>query len=473
MKAFGTAGVRGVFNARQTPEQVYDLVLSSAFAFGRGRFGVGWDGRKSSAILSRVAGAAISAARSEAVSFGLVPTPVTAYGTRQEGCKLGFSVTASHNPPEYSGLKVFDGHGMELSKQDEARIERVMVVKPRIESRSTGNLTGRRVLDTYLQSMLGRFEPAAQGLKILVDCSNGPGAFVTPEVLGALGHRVIPLNAQVSWRFPARLPEPTAQNISETASIVSALGADLGFAHDGDADRLVMINSAGRVLPDSLTSVMVMKALVKKRGTVVLSENTSSEVEEEAQKLGAKVVRSRIGKTFAEITKENAVFATEPSKVVDPSWGMWEDGMYGAALIADAIARDRSLLSLLDSEPRWHYKQVNVLRQVNFDDLAQRAEGVFARFRISDVRRLDGIKLVFRDNSWIMFRASGTEPKTRIYCESLDALKVEELISVGRAVIEEVSATGTRARLICPRMPPRPSQRPCPRATRSTERRSS
>ena len=244
----------------------------------------------------------ISAAGSEAVSFGLVPTPVTAYGTRQEGCKLGFSVTASHNPPEYSGLKVFDGHGMELSKQDEARIERVMVVKPRIESRSTGNLTGRRVLDTYLQSMLGRFEPAAQGLKIARGLLERPWSLCNPErcwVPWVI--RVIPLNAQISWRFPARLPEPTAQNLSETASIVSALGADLGFAHDGDADRLVMINSAGRVLPDSLTSVMVMKALVKNAGPSCSPRTRRPRSKRRRRSLGAKVVRSRIGKTFAEI----------------------------------------------------------------------------------------------------------------------------------------------------------------------------
>lgn len=120
--------------------------------------------------------------------------------------------------------------------------------------------------------------------------------------------------------------------------------------------------------------------------------------------------------------------------------------MYGAALIADAVAADRSLLALLDSEPRWHYQQVNVPRQVNFEDLVRRAEDVFARFRISDIRHLDGIKLVFKDRSWIMFRASGTEPKTRIYCESLDALRVGELIAMGRTVIEETSVTGTRAR---------------------------
>lgn len=393
-----------------------------------------------------MASAAITAAGSETLSFDLVPTPVTAYGARQSGCKLGFSVTASHNPPEYSGLKVFDSRGMELSKQDEVKIERVMVVKPRMESRDFGRVTQGRALESYLESMQARFGPVDNGLRILVDCSNGPASFVTPKMLGDLGHRVTPLNAQTSWRFTARLPEPTAQNLSETASIVRALGLDLGFAHDGDADRLVMISSAGQVLPDSLTSIMVMKAVLKQRGVVVLSENTSSAVEEEAIALGARIVRSRIGKTFAEVEKEGAVFATEPSKVVDPSWGMWEDGMYAAVMIADAVARDRSLLNLLNSEPRWHYKQVNVARLVGFEKLAQSAESAFARFRISEIRRLDGVKLVFKDGSWIMFRPSGTEPKTRIYCESLDEIRIEELIVIGRQLIEAAAIFGREAR---------------------------
>ena len=104
----------------------------------------------------------------------------------------------------------------------------------------------------------------------------------------------------------------------------------MGFAHDGDADRLVLINSAGRVLPDSVVSILALRASVKKGGVVILSENTSSAVEEEAVRMGCRVVRSRIGKSFAEIEKEGAVFATEPSKIVDPRWGMWEDGMYAA-----------------------------------------------------------------------------------------------------------------------------------------------
>ncbi len=437
MPVFGTAGVRGIFNSTQTPEQVYKLALTSAFTFGKGPYGVGWDGRKSSAMLARVVAAGLWAAGSKALAFGLVPTPVTAYGTREEGCKLGFSVTASHNPPEYSGVKFFNGEGMELSKEEELRMERAMVVGADMNSREFGEAMGVEVLASYLARLIGRFEKSEKGLKVVVDCANGPGALVTPRALEALGHKVIPMNAQISWRFSAHLPEPTAHNLKDTASAVASLGADFGFAHDGDADRLVIINSAGVVVPDSVVSILALRASVQKGAVVILSENTSSSVEEEAVRVGCRVVRGRIGKTFAEIKSEGASFATEPSKIVDPRWGMWEDGMYGALLIADAVSKDPELLALINREPKWHYKQVNIPVSANLSILAHTIEEEFARFRIAEVRGLDGLKLVFKDGSWIMFRSSGTEPKTRIYCESLDETRLEELLASGRKVLEE------------------------------------
>ena len=443
---FGTAGVRGVFNSTQTPEQVYRLALTSAFTFGRGSYGVGWDGRKSSALLARIVAAGISSAGGQALLFGLVPTPVTAYGAREEKCKIGFAVTASHNPPEYSGVKFFDGRGMELPKEQELRIERAMVVGADMNSEEFGAVIHRDVLDSYCDKLVTRFGKSQKGLRIVVDCANGPGALVTPRVLEALGHTVLALNAQVSWRFPARPPEPTPHNLADTAAIVQSLRADFGFAHDGDADRLVMINSEGKVLPDSMVSVLALRALVRKGSNVVLSENTSSAVEEEAVTMGCRVVRSRVGKSFAEIEKEGAAFATEPSKVVDPKWGMWEDGLYGAALIADAASRDPELLKLTMAEPKWRYRQVNLPISVNLPEAAGRIEAEFARFRISETRRLDGLKLVFKDRSWIMFRSSGTEPKTRIYCESLDQLRLEELLESAKRVLEDVAAPGTGLR---------------------------
>jgi len=139
-KAFGTAGVRGVFNRTQTPEQVYRLAETIAFTFGRGNYGVGWDGRKTSALLARAVLSGVSAVGSNAFAFGVVPTPVVAYGTRSRSCFAGFSVTASHNPVEFSGVKVFNGKGMELSKTDEERVERALVVDVMKSSGNFGQL---------------------------------------------------------------------------------------------------------------------------------------------------------------------------------------------------------------------------------------------------------------------------------------------------------------------------------------------
>ena len=446
MSVFGTAGVRGVFNSSQTPEQVFRLALTSAFVFGRGSYGVGWDGRKSSALLARVAAAGLVSVGGEAVLFGLVPTPVTAYGAREGRCKLGFSVTASHNPPEYSGVKFFNGEGMELRKEEELRIERAMVVEANMNSREFGGVRDGEVLEPYLERLTSRFRGTGKGLKIVVDCANGPGSLITPRALRALGHKVIALNGQISWRFPAHQPEPTVHSLVDTASIVSAVGADFGFVHDGDADRLVMVNSAGTVLPDSVVSILALRSTVQKNGVVILSENSSSAVEEEAVKMGCRVVRSRIGKSFAEITKEGASFATEPSKIVDPSWGMWEDGMYGAVLIADAVSKDSELLNLLSTEPKWRYRQLNVPVSTDLSRVVEAIETEFGRFRISEIRRLDGVKVVFKDGSWVMFRSSGTEPKTRIYCEALEQARLEELLATAKKVLEETVSPGNRSR---------------------------
>lgn len=437
LRMFGTAGVRGIFNSTQTTDQVYNLGLTTAFTFGKGVYGVGWDGRKSSLALAGAVASGVSGAGSEVLMFGLVPTPVTAYGSRKSGCKIGFSVTASHNPPEYSGVKVYNGRGMELSVDDEERIERVSVVGAKKDVANYGSIAHWDSINSYVRALGEKFDRGKESMKIVIDCANGPGSFVTPQVLQRMGHKVLPVNAQISWRFPGRFPEPTPETLSETAAMVSASGAAFGLAHDGDADRLVMINSGGRVMPDSVVSIVALRGLQRTSGVVVLSENSSSAVEEEALDLGFRVVRSRIGKSFAEVERNAAIFASEPSKVVNPEWGLWEDGMYCAALITDAISKDPGLLGFLNSEPKWHYRQINVVTSVNFRLLVERAEIEFERFRISEVRLLDGLKLIFKDHSWIMFRLSGTEPKVRIYCESRDTLKLEELLVVGTKVLQE------------------------------------
>ena len=443
MPVFGTAGVRGVFNSTQTPEQVHQLIEASAFVFGRGKYGVGWDGRKSSMVLARVVAASIAGCGSDAIEFGLVPTPVTAFGAREHDCQLGFSVTASHNPPEFSGVKVFNNKGMELSREEEGRIERGMVVESAKSSATAGFIESRDAIVSYTKALTSRFSRAENPLRIVVDCATGPAALVTPGVLSALGNKVVPLNTQLSWRFSARHPEPTAESLRETAAFVGGVGADLGLAHDGDGDRLVLINSSGRVLPDYMTSVLALEAIGKSSGSIIISENSSFAVEEAATSMGLRVVRGKIGKTFVEIEHEGAVLATEPTKIVDPSWGMWEDGIYCAALIADVIARRPDLRKAIDGEFEWLYRQLNLPVSVDVGRVGEQIDEYFGKYRISERRSMDGLRVVFKDKSWVMFRPSGTEPKTRIYCEARDELRLAELVDVARALVERLAGRPT------------------------------
>ncbi len=429
--------MRGVFNRTQTPDQVYELAETIAFVSGRGAYGVGWDGRKVSALLARTVTSAVNAVGSDVFAFGVVPTPVIAYGTRSRSCLDGFAITASHNPPEYSGVKVFDSRGMELARSDEERIERAMGVDVMKTSGRFGAVNpDGGVINDYVEALVSRYRPAPDGLRIAVDCANGPGAFVTPRVLRALGHRVIPINGQVSWKFPARLPEPTPTNLSDFAKIVPALSADFGFAHDGDADRLVMVDRMGNVVPDSILVILAMRGLEAAGGTVVVSENSSAAVEEEAERLGFRVVRSRVGKSFATMAEEGGVFASEPTKIVDPSWGFWEDGMNAAAMIAGVLSREREALDTVMEETKWHYRQVNLETPVRMAALVKNARTSFRRLKIAEERTLDGYKLVFNDGSWVMFRSSGTERKTRLYCESRDLQTLELLVQLGVQCVE-------------------------------------
>ena len=440
VKAFGTAGVRGVFNRTQTPEQVYRLVETIAFALGKGRYGVGWDGRKASALLARTVFSAINAVGSDTYAFGLVPTPVLAFGTRSRSCIAGFSVTASHNPPEFSGVKVFNRNGMELPKSDEERIERAMAVDIMKPSGKFGQIIpDEEVVDEYMQSILSRHQRASQPLRIAVDCASGPGGMVTPEILKRLGHHVVAVNAQVSWRFPARLPEPTATNLSDFARMVPALGVDFAFAHDGDADRLVMVDSKGNVVPDSILTILALRGLGLSKGSAVISENSSSAVAEEAEKLGLSVKRSRVGKTFAVLEAEGGVFAAEPSKVVDPEWGLWEDGINASAIVSTLLASDRGLLGRTMQEIQWRYRQTNIKSTVRMDVLRIKVKESFRKLRIAEERDLDGLKLVLSDGSWVMFRPSGTEPVTRIYCESKDSQQLDVLTQLGIQCVEASS----------------------------------
>jgi phosphomannomutase len=413
---------------------------------GEGRFGLGYDSRRTSTILANIAASAMNWYGSNVENYGMIPTPVLAFNIKNSKLHAGFSVTASHNPPEYAGVKVFGTDGIEFTLEAEHKVEQLMLESAEY-TKKQGDLSNfgstfenEEAVFLYREAMLKRAGAAKKSLKILVDCANGTAGTVTPFLLSELGHQIVTVNSHASGSFPGRLPEPMADTLQEVSSLSRSIGADLTIAHDGDADRLVLVDELGRVVPDYALSALMLKIVAEKvrKGTVIISVNSSSALEKIAKELGCSVQRSRLGKTFEELYKRKGIYGSEPSKIVDPRWGYWEDGIYAGVLIAQYLSDNNLTLSkALDWIPKYYNYQNNLQLGGVLDQSRVRSR-MNQRFlgRVERFDEMDGVKLYLRGGAWLMIRSSGTEKKVRVYVESSSEAEAKELLNeaVGIAI---------------------------------------
>jgi phosphopentomutase len=438
---FGTAGIRGTYGQEVTIREAIAVCFAVNRLLGRGRFGVGYDTRITSLVLANVACSAMNWYGSDVDDYGVIPTPVLAFTIKRSKLHAGFSVTASHNPPEFAGVKVFGIDGIEFSVEDERKLEHLVqeseeFTKPQEELGSFGStFENEEAILYYKEALVSRSRETKKRFKIVVDCANGTACNVTPDVLRELGHQVVTVNSHPSANFPGRLPEPMSDTLVEVATLAKSIGADFAIAHDGDADRLVMIDDLGRVVPDHDLSALALKVIVGsgRKGNVIISVNSSSAVEKVAEQLGCRVQRSRLGKTFGELYKRRGIFASEPSKMVDPRWGYWEDGIYTSVLISQYLSTEGIRLSeLLQSIPRYYNLQANVSMSspLDYGCVKSAFKEAFGP-EVDKFDELDGVKMYLRNGSWVMLRSSGTEKKARIYAES--KLERESMSLIDRA----------------------------------------
>ncbi|MEM4312216.1 MAG: hypothetical protein QXX95_07495 [Nitrososphaerales archaeon] len=437
---FGTSGIRGIVNETLFFEDIVKLAYS-CISVVKGPYCIARDERKNSPLIYEILKTSLNLFGEDVLEFGPLPTPVLAFGTRLFKRKLGFQVTASHNPPPYTGIKIFNSKGMQLPRLLELKIEKMLKEKIIIESPKRGSLTHYDGLKKdYIRKAIETLPKTKRKLRILVDSGNGMASLIIPEALKLLGHDVISINENPIWNFPSRPSEPTPQNLFYTSKMVSKLDLDLAFAYDGDGDRAVLINREGKVLPDHIfTSLVLMNLLREKKGNVVISVNTSNCVEEVALKRGCKVIRARLGKTYERLVEKDAIFASEPSKIINPDWGLWEDGMYASLFLIQNISSEEISVEEMSKDlPLYHYKQLNLpIGNLNYEKLEKSI--LKENFgEVKEIDKLDGIKLIF-DDSWILFRLSGTEPKARIYAESKDYNKVKRLLQKGKRIVSTLS----------------------------------
>ena len=293
-KLFGTFGVRGLVNQELTPNTTFDLGLALVTHLkNKGRVAVGHDNRTSSEMFEHAIIAGLTAGGCDVLRLGLIPTPVLSFGTRYFSCDAGVMITASHNPPEYNGVKFWDREGAGFERKRERMIESIVMRKGKlVDWQHIGHVSEADALNLYIQTILERVPKFKRRWKVVVDCANAAGSVVTPRLLRELGCKVISMNCQLDGTFPGRGLEPVVENLGELAKTVIACKADLGIAHDGDADRTIVVDERGKILSgDRVFALVALHHLRgRKRPRIVTTVATSSVLDDVTKKLGGKIV---------------------------------------------------------------------------------------------------------------------------------------------------------------------------------------
>jgi len=370
----------------------------------------------------------VLAAGAACYDTGVAPTPTLAIAARE--FKAGAMITASHNPPEYNGIKLLNPDGSAFNPEQQHQIEEI-VTNDSVSVAPWGDIHRYQVrngyIEVHIKHILSRI-PSTRRLKVVLDCGCGAGSVITPELLKRMGCEVIALNSFPTGFFPREI-EPTEDNLQTLIQATGELGADLGIAHDGDADRMMAVDDRGRFIPgDKLLTLFACQVNAKE---VVTTLDASMVVDE----MDFSITRTRIGDTcVSEQLKNGGDFGGEPSG----SWIFSEnslspDGIYAAARLV-TIAGQEKLSRLVDEIPQYPILRGSVdTYGMNIPDYKKH---LLALEPLS-VENIDGIKLNYKDG-WILVRPSGTEPKIRITAEAKSEERAKELYNSAVQAIEEI-----------------------------------
>jgi len=456
-KLFGTAGIRGNVREKVTERLALDLARAmSTMLANEGHIIVGSDYRTTSAELRATLLGGLLGGGVDVLDAGFLSTPVLAFGTRNLGAEAGIMVTASHNPPEDNGMKCYTHEGREYVPEEEEILERLISQGQfaTVPWNKMGALArAPNITNVYLERLLDRLEPFRRRLKVVVDCANGTAYNLTPIILSQMGCEVISLNAQPDGRFPGRPAEPNPTNLVTMCHFVRSVKADLGIAHDGDGDRLAVIDEKGKYINNDTVLAFFARLLLSEKGPgrVVTTVDTSSRIDKIVISSGGTLQRTRLGKTHVllnQADRESIRLCCEPWKIIDPAWGFWGDATYGACLVAQALDRSESRASALFHgipdypQERFFFPCPDGLKNTAMSKISQTMQ---TERHVREISMLDGVRVDFNDHSWVLIRKSGTEPKIRVYCEGRSPNRLRQLVSKSSSLVRRAVRIAQRS----------------------------
>ena len=424
-KLFGTNGIRGVFGETFTLDFVSEITLSLATYFRKGPILVGYDGRESSIIISKIVCSSLNSAGLDCAIAGLVPTPCLQYSTKNLGYLGGIMITASHNPPQYNGIKPTAKDGVEISRDDELKVEEIYFKKKwNITPQKLGATKKiENTVETYLKgikSQVNTQKIKSRKFRIVLDLGNGAQAVTAPRLCKELGCKVITINENIDGSFPGRGSEPTPQNLQILSKTVIKSKADLGVAFDGDGDRSIFCDNTGEILTGDRSALLLSQFLLEKnpKSKIVTTINSTSRIEDIAAGSKSKVIRTKVGsvEVSREMVSSKAVIGFEENGgFMYGKHSQVRDGAMTMALALDLLAASKKSISdelaLLPS---------SFTTKGKVECTKEDAKKIIQILKKEDHKKdtTDGIKIMFDKSNWVMVRPSGTEPIVRIYAES-------------------------------------------------------
>ena len=445
-KLFGSSGVRGLANVDLTPILACKVALAVATHSKSKKALVARDTRVSGNMLEDALVSGLLSTGTDVLIANIVPTPVLAYSAKALGADVGFMLTASHNPPQYNGIKVFNGESLSYTDADQEAVEKI-VAEGNFATADWHSLGKTIPVDasTIYLSAIQKVVTLKKRWNVVVDPGCGAAFSVGPQMLKNLGCKVTSLNAQPDGYFPARKSEPTAESLQDLAKTVKTLHADIGIAFDGDADRVAFVDENG-VFVNFDRALAGYCAFVLKRskgGLVVTNVEASMCVETMAEKYGGKVVRTRVGDIYVSeaIKHDGAVFGGEPCGAwVHPQLHLCPDGLLSAALFLKALEDEGKTVSEFIAEvPEYITMRENIVckneqKYLLVEKLGSELKSGFPDY--TDFSTVDGARLALK-NGWLLVRASGTEPLIRLTVEGESQEAAKDITQKAAALIHK------------------------------------
>jgi len=453
LRLFGSSGVRGLANVELTTVLAEQVGLAVATFAEAKEVLVARDTRVSGKMLQEALVSGLESGGANVKCLGVMPTPVLAFLTRKMEVDAGVMMTASHNPPEYNGIKIFDREGLAYDEESQVVIERI-IAQQRFRLADWKNVGHDQTAENTSQYVdaVEKNVRLRRKWRIVVDAGCGATFSLVPTVLQRLGCTVAALNSQPDGLFPARSPEPNLKSLTDLAAVVRTLHADAGLAYDGDGDRVAFIDENGHFSDFDQVLAAYASHVVKQNrgGTIVTSVEASMAVEKMVERHGGKVVRTKVGDVYITelIKKHNAIFGGEPCGAwIHPQLNYCPDGILSSVMLLKALEDEsEGLAEFVAETPKYPILRENFSCKKDEKDeavekIGERLKSVFQTYQ--EFSKVDGVRLVLK-TGWLLVRASGTEPLVRLTVEGESLKAAREIMEKGAKSIRNLLGNDDR-----------------------------